>query len=86
LSKDTKLFLDANEVMKLMHLQRKERLEKFPPNPPNDKVYHALMSGVMIENSFRPKIHEYVTFFGLNLKQFIFGLIHRILHLLWFQK
>jgi len=38
--------------------------EKYPPNPPNDVCYHALMSGILIENSFGPVVHDYIPFFN----------------------
>lgn len=36
---------------------------KFPPNPPNSVCNHAFISGIKIENSFEPKVNDYVEFF-----------------------
>ncbi|GCD09182.1 hypothetical protein [Clostridium tagluense] len=46
-----------------MKLYQQQMLEKYPPNPPNDVCYHALLAGIMIENSFGPKVHDYTNLF-----------------------
>jgi hypothetical protein len=38
-------------------------IEKYSPNPPNNVCYHALLSGIMIENGFEPREHEYAYLF-----------------------
>jgi hypothetical protein len=43
--------------------------EKYPPNPPNDVCYHALMSGILIENSFGPVVHDYIPFFNTEYEK-----------------
>jgi hypothetical protein len=43
--------------------------EKYPPNPPNDVCYHALMSGILIENSFGPMVHNYIPFFSTEYEK-----------------
>jgi len=43
--------------------------EKYPPNPPNDVCYHALMSGILIENSFGPMVHDYIPFFSTEYEK-----------------
>lgn len=60
--------------------------EKYPPNPPNDVCYHALMSGILIENSFGPVVHDYIPFLTLNMKKYLFGHIQKMLILRLFLK
>ena len=39
--------------------ERQAELEKkYPPNPPNDVCKYALVKGILIENSFNPKVGE----------------------------
>ena len=39
--------------------ERQAELEKkYPPNPPNDVCKDALVKGILIENSFNPKVGE----------------------------
>lgn len=38
--------------------KNKELEKKYPPNPPNDVCKMAYMKGLLIENSFEPKVGE----------------------------
>lgn len=67
MSEAEKLFSNIEEHIKQMalhlELHRQESLEKYPPNPPNSVCYHALLSGIKVENSFEPKVHDYINLF-----------------------
>jgi hypothetical protein len=60
---EEKPLLDIEEYVKQMNILNQEYLKKYPPNPPNNVCYHALLSGIMIENSFKPKVHDYTNLF-----------------------
>jgi hypothetical protein len=74
--KKDRLFADNEDDLRVLLKQyyeqaKKEQMlaEKYPPNPPNDVCYHALMSGILIENSFGPMIHDYIPFFNTEYEK-----------------
>lgn len=76
MDKKDRLFADNEDDLRVLLKQyyeqaKKEQMlaEKYPPNPPNDVCYHALMSGILIENSFGPMIHDYIPFFNTEYEK-----------------
>ncbi|TDT63770.1 hypothetical protein [Fonticella tunisiensis] len=58
-----KLRIEFERYFEQVKKEQQMIAEKYPPNPPNDVCYHALMSGILIENSFGPKVQDYIPFF-----------------------
>lgn len=56
--------LDAvlREYLKKCEIQQEYLDRHFPRNIPNDVCNHAFIEGIKFENSFQPKIHDFVPF------------------------
>ncbi len=58
MSEKDKLTLALEDYVRKMNDYNEKMLKLYPPNPPNSVCYHALLSGILIENSFKPKVHD----------------------------
>lgn len=59
IKKDEELKVELNE----------KSIKKYPPDPPNSVCNYALISGILIENNFRGKLHEFIPFFKSEFEQ-----------------
>ena len=58
-----------NRISKLIENQKKQRdayLKKYPDDPPNNQCKNAYIKGLLIENSFEPRISEINKLFETN--------------------
>lgn len=61
LRNNNKVIVTAEEWAEIASIQKEQKRlheETFPPNPPNELCHHAVIDGILVDNSFLPKHHE----------------------------
>lgn len=60
---DEELFYKISKYLEDVEEERQRLLVLYPPNPPNEVSSYACLSGIKIENSFGPEVHDFIEFF-----------------------
>jgi hypothetical protein len=54
--------LDIEKISKMLKEQQVYLDKQYPTDIPSDVCNHAFIQGIKFENSFMPKVHDFVSF------------------------
>ncbi len=66
---DNKLREHITKYLNAVQKEREKFFQKYPPDPPNEVCFYACLSGLKVENSFGPSVHDFAEFFETEFEK-----------------